>query len=128
MQASINIRHEWYCYLCCLQSSDGKASACNAGDRVRSLGMATHSVPWTEEPPKLQSMGLQRVRHDWATSLSFFSFFLSFVFYCWWSFSSITYHLLSFLKSVTLLACSLDVMAFLPAAVLYYCSFQGTVW
>ena len=33
-------------------------------------GMATHSsilawkIPWTEEPSRLQSMGLQRVRHD----------------------------------------------------------------
>ena len=39
--------------------------------------MATHSsilawrIPWTEEPGKLQSMGSQRVGHDWATSLSF---------------------------------------------------------
>ena len=46
--------------------------------RVRSLGredplekeMETHSstlawkIPWTEEPGRLQSMGLQRVRHD----------------------------------------------------------------
>ena len=36
--------------------------------------MATHSsilawkIPWTEEPGRLQSMRLQRVRHDWATS------------------------------------------------------------
>ena len=36
-------------------------------------GMATHSsvlawrIPWTEEPGSPQSMGLQRVRHDWAT-------------------------------------------------------------
>ena len=35
--------------------------------------MATHSsilawdIPWTEEPGGLQSMGLQRVRHDLAT-------------------------------------------------------------
>ena len=34
-------------------------------------GMATHSsilaweVPWAEEPGGLQSMGSQRVRHDW---------------------------------------------------------------
>ena len=34
--------------------------------------MATHSsiiawkIPWTEEPSGLQSLGLQRVRHDWA--------------------------------------------------------------
>ena len=52
---------------------------------VRSLGredplekeMATHSsilawrIPWMEEPGGLQSMGLQRVGHDWATSLHF---------------------------------------------------------
>ena len=50
---------------------------------VRSLGwedplekeMATHSstlawkIPWTEEPGRLQSMGSQRVGHDWATSV-----------------------------------------------------------
>ena len=38
--------------------------------------MAPHSstlawkIPWAEEPGGLQSMGSQRVRHDWATSLS----------------------------------------------------------
>ena len=31
-------------------------------------------VPWTEEPVRLQSMGLLRVGHDWATSLSLFTF------------------------------------------------------
>ena len=42
--------------------------------------MAPHSstlawkIPWTEEPGKLQSMGLLRVRHVWATSLSLFTF------------------------------------------------------
>ena len=36
--------------------------------------MATHSstlvwrIPWTEEPGGLQSMGLQRVRYNWATN------------------------------------------------------------
>ena len=36
--------------------------------------MATHSnilawrIPWTEEPGGLQSLGSQRVRHDWATN------------------------------------------------------------
>ena len=28
-------------------------------------------IPWTEEPGRLQSIGSQRVGHDWATSLSF---------------------------------------------------------
>ena len=38
--------------------------------------MATHSsipawrIPWTEEPGRLQSMGLQRVGHDRATFTS----------------------------------------------------------
>ena len=37
-------------------------------------GMAIHSIflpgecPWTEEPERLQSKGLQRVRHDWVTN------------------------------------------------------------
>ena len=31
-------------------------------------------VSWKEEPGGLQSMGLLRVRHDWATSLSLFTF------------------------------------------------------
>ena len=53
--------------------------------QVRSLGwedllekeMATHSstlawrIPRTEDPGRLQSMGSQRVGHDWATSLPF---------------------------------------------------------
>ena len=65
-------------------------SAHSAGDptQVSSLGLedhlekerATHSstlawkIPWMEEPGRLQSMGSQRVRQDWANllSLSFF--------------------------------------------------------
>ena len=58
--------------------SDGKVSACNAGDPGLIPGqedplekeMATHSstlawkIPWMEEPGGLQSMGSQRVGHD----------------------------------------------------------------
>ena len=42
--------------------------------------MAPHSsplaweIPWTEEPGRLQSTGSPRVGHDWATSLSPFTF------------------------------------------------------
>ena len=64
--------------------SVSKESACKAGDPAlipalgRSLekGMATHSsilawrIPLTEEPGGLQSMGSQKVRHDWATKKS----------------------------------------------------------
>ena len=41
---------------------------------------ATHTsilawkIPWTEEPSRLESMGSWRVGHDWATSLSLFTF------------------------------------------------------
>ena len=62
----------------------GKESACNVETQetqVHFLGqedpleeeMAIHSsilawkIPWTEEPGGLQSLGLQRVRHDLAT-------------------------------------------------------------
>ena len=31
-------------------------------------------IPWMEEPGRLQSMGSLRVRHDWVTSLSLFTF------------------------------------------------------
>ena len=42
--------------------------------------MAPHSstlswkIPWTEEPGRLQSLGLLRVGHDLVTSLSLFTF------------------------------------------------------
>ena len=45
--------------------------------------MAPHSstlawkIPWMEEPGRLQSMGSLRVGHDWATSLSLFTFHFS---------------------------------------------------
>ena len=59
-----------------LMYSDRKQISKLLGDKA----MATHSstltweIPWTEEPGGLQSMGLWRVRHDWATSLSLFTF------------------------------------------------------
>ena len=62
--------------------SEGKGSACNAGDlgsipgsgRSVEKEMATHSsilvwkISWIEEPGGLQSMGSQRVRHNWVTN------------------------------------------------------------
>ena len=69
-----------------LDGSAGKESACNVGytgDMGSILGserpppekeMATHSsmlawkIPWAQELAGLQSMGLQRVKHVWATN------------------------------------------------------------
>ena len=62
--------------------SDGKESACNAGDWDSILSqedplekeMATHSsilawrIPWTEEPGRLQPTGSQRVGHNRPTN------------------------------------------------------------
>ena len=51
--------------------------------RLPEKAMAPHSSTlawktlWTEEPGRLQSMGSLRVGHDWATSLSLFTFM------CW---------------------------------------------
>ena len=67
--------------MCFPGGSDGKESTCNAGDlgliprlgRNLEEGMAIHSVllpgesPWMGDPGRLQLMGSQRVRHDWAT-------------------------------------------------------------
>ena len=64
-------------------SSYGKEPACNVGasgdagfflgwEDTLEEGMATHSsilawrLPWTEEPGRLQSIGLPRVRHGWS--------------------------------------------------------------
>ena len=63
-------------------SSAGKELACNAGDPGSipgwedplEKGMATQSsilaweIQWTEEPGRLQSMGLQRIRHNLKTN------------------------------------------------------------
>ena len=61
--------------------SNGKESACNAGDpgSVPGLGrewftntsVLAWRIPQTEEPSGLQSMGSQRVRHDGETSTHF---------------------------------------------------------
>jgi len=66
--------------------SDGKESACNAGElgsipesgRSPEKGTATYSIilswriPWTEEPSRLQSTGLQKVgcNHETGHELS----------------------------------------------------------
>ena len=62
--------------------SDGKESACTAAD-LGSIGGSGRSpgeghgnplqyscwrIPWTKKPGGLQSMGLQRVGHDWVTN------------------------------------------------------------
>ena len=50
------------------------------GEDPLEKGMATHSsilawrIPWAEESGRVQSMGSLRVGHDWATSLSLFTF------------------------------------------------------
>ena len=74
-----------YCIYCSSSQgfpagSDGKESACSAGDlgSITRLGRSSeegHGIPvflpgespWTEEPGGLLSMGTQRVRHNWVT-------------------------------------------------------------
>ena len=67
--------------------SDSKQSARNVGDLGSIPGSpgeenGIHSsilawrIPWTEEPSGLQSMGLQRVRHNWAMNTFHFQILL----------------------------------------------------
>ena len=72
-----------YVYVGFPGGASGKESTCNTGDirdtssipgsrRGPQGGMATQSsilawrIPWTEEPGRLSSMGLQRVGHNWS--------------------------------------------------------------
>ena len=54
--------------------------SCAIRIQLTKLAMVPHSstlawkIPWTEEPGRLQSMGFLGVGHDWATSLSLFTF------------------------------------------------------
>ena len=54
--------------------------------------MATHSrilawkIPWTEEPGGLQSIGLQRIGHDWATSLYHYKWKIESEFNNYWAY------------------------------------------
>ena len=75
-------------YSTCIPSfpggSDSKVSACNVGDPGLNPGLGRSpgegnsnplqyswlEIPWMEEPGRLQSMGSQSVRNNWAISLS----------------------------------------------------------
>ena len=73
-----------YIYTSFPGGSEGKESARSAGDldsipgsgrqpgegKGNPLGTLAWKIPWTEKPGSLQSIGLQRVRQGWVTSLS----------------------------------------------------------
>ena len=86
MLCFFNPRKHLTCTMCNMfglpGGSDGKETSCSVGDLgsipglERSLGEGTGNSlqysclenPWTEGPGRLQSMGSQRVRHDWAAN------------------------------------------------------------
>ena len=84
----LNQRQELALSLCFKNSSRGLGCTLMFEDHWRRYvgggmsekAMAPHSstlawkIPWAEEPGRLQSMGSRRVRHNWATSLSLFTF------------------------------------------------------
>ena len=57
-------------------SSHYRGGLCGGLEKAMAPNSSTLAwkIPWTEEPGGLQSMGSLRVRHDWATSLSLFTF------------------------------------------------------
>ena len=80
---SLKVGHDWVASLSFFLQNFVHKALCsiNTRDMVLSLGqedpleeeMTTHSIilawkiQWTEEPGRLQSMGSQRVQHNWAT-------------------------------------------------------------
>ena len=82
MYLCIHICTHYVYYMGVPGGSDGKESPCNAGDLSLIPGPGRYSrerngyplhysylkIPWTEEPGRLQSMGLQRLKHNWATN------------------------------------------------------------
>ena len=77
----ISVKYYWYyvyIYVCKVFSMALLFCCCLVAKLEKA--MAPHSstlawkIPWTEEPGRLQSMGSLRVRHDWGTSLSLFTF------------------------------------------------------
>ena len=64
----ISISTIWWVEIChCLMMPMEKAMAPHPSTLA-------WKIPWTEDPGALQSMGSLGVRHDWATSLSLFTF------------------------------------------------------
>ena len=63
-----------YCKQCCSEHW----GTCILSDLEKTMAPYSSTlawkIPWTEEPGRLQSMGSLRVGHDWATSLSLFTF------------------------------------------------------
>ena len=70
----------YLCHLAAYYSHSGNFSKILMLSLLWEKAMAPHSstlawkIPWMEEPDTLQSMGSRRVGHDWATSLSLFTF------------------------------------------------------
>ena len=73
---SLPCHHDWYC-------DSSKADHRKPKSDTREGGLAAHhskankeawKIPWVEEPGRLQSMGSLRVRRNWATSFSLFTF------------------------------------------------------
>ena len=66
------------CCLCCIfptwflmrPSPRGWGESWEIAEKPLILYWEAWRIPWTEEPGRLQSMGLQRVRHDWVTFTS----------------------------------------------------------
>ena len=91
--------------------SSENCSTCTAS------ALHTNFKLWTFNDVNVHSIS---IKCEWNWSLPSIS-------YHWRSFSSIISYLLSLLQSVALLASSLNASFCMPAVVMYYCTFQGTV-
>ena len=90
-------------------------------------------IPWTEEPGRLQSMGSQRVRHDWASVPALLS--VLFMTGCWiltktfYALIDINMWLLFFILLMRCIIDFMDIRSYLHAwgrfyLIMVYCSFN----
>ena len=92
--------------------------------------MATHSsiltwkIPWTEEPGRLQSMGYQRVGHNWATFFHFLFILFNSFHLVLLSSSIYTVFICINLWSLVYLDFFPLIIKFLLPGILYYCIYH----
>ena len=75
-------------------------------------GMATHSsilpwrIPWTEDPGGLQSIGLQRIRHDWSDlACTWFNTLILYIVLIKWNYT-LFFFFFAFYPSTPWMSCS----------------------
>ena len=78
LNKTLTLRYAWRYYILCYGTKLFMFLSFNNNREEKAMAPRSSTlawkIPWTEEPGGLQSMGSGRVGHDWAPSLSLFTF------------------------------------------------------